>query len=189
MNRKAEEPGNLHPVEGAADAALPATPLAALLASHVLRDGETIILLLKPSLWFIAIGSFPFAAGIILLLMVVRLFHPLHTFSYYEAGAFLLVGRVVWAVLQWTARLYVLTDLRVLRVSGFFAPDIFDCPLRKVAGVMATGFFKDRLLMFGSVEIQPRDPQMPAGAWQTIRNPNEVSEKILEAIHKLGPQG
>ena len=71
-------PSNLQPLElersdaihaegaGVATVQPSATSLAALLSRHVLRDGEIIILLLKPSLWFILLSSMRFAAAILL---------------------------------------------------------------------------------------------------------------------------
>jgi len=41
-----------------------ATPLAAVLAGHVLHDGEVILLILKPSRWFILLTSLRWAAVI-----------------------------------------------------------------------------------------------------------------------------
>jgi len=43
----------------------------------------------------------------------------------------LVAARLMWAIQQWTARLYVLTDMRILRIAGVFNVSIFDCPLRK----------------------------------------------------------
>src|SRR5438309_1694149 len=54
-----------HPIEGTAGAAevTPvSTSLAILLARHLLRDGELVILILKPSLWFILLTSMRFIA-------------------------------------------------------------------------------------------------------------------------------
>src|SRR6185437_5943403 len=45
------------------------TSLATLLTRHVLRDGEIILLILKPSLWTILFNSLP-AIGIALIVMI-----------------------------------------------------------------------------------------------------------------------
>src|SRR5437016_11226102 len=56
----------LHPSEGGATAAAPPVPaitsLATLLTRHVLRDGELVILILRPSLWFVFFSTLRFAA-------------------------------------------------------------------------------------------------------------------------------
>ena len=55
-----------HASEGAGaatvDAPPTATSLATLLTRHILRDGELVLLLLKPSLWFILLSSLRFVA-------------------------------------------------------------------------------------------------------------------------------
>src|SRR5207249_1027206 len=96
--------------EGAGVATAPsATSLAALLSRHVLRDGELVILLLKPSLWFIPLSSLRFAAAVALLVIATRVFDeqlpPLNRLAVLEAGVFLIAGRLMWALLQWTGRL------------------------------------------------------------------------------------
>src|SRR5438105_587343 len=62
------------PVFVTQDAAAPAaevapglTSLARLLTSHILRDGELVLLILRPSLWFIAIQSALFIGVVALL--------------------------------------------------------------------------------------------------------------------------
>src|ERR1041385_1858912 len=100
--------------EGAAAAAAPAatTSLATLLSRHVLRDGEAVILLLKPSAWFILLSSLRFLAVTVIVVSAVFVFDlddRMHAnkLPIIEAGVFIAAGRLMWAVLQWTARLYV----------------------------------------------------------------------------------
>src|SRR3954470_7718138 len=79
-----------HPIEGAATAEAPtATSLAVLLTRHILRDGELVILLLKPSIWFILLSSLRFAAAVLILLCVAIRFDdrlPYTNFVYIEAA-------------------------------------------------------------------------------------------------------
>src|ERR1043165_2744988 len=81
--------------EGAGGAAVQspsATSLAALLSRHVLRDGEIVILLLKPSLWFIVLSSMRFIAAILLLIIGCRLCAEQPSLNRFalEAGVFLI---------------------------------------------------------------------------------------------------
>ncbi len=41
----------------------------ALLTSHILRDGELVLLILKPSLWFVLFNSMRFT-GVVLVMMI-----------------------------------------------------------------------------------------------------------------------
>ena len=177
-----------------ADAAPSATSLATLLSRHILRDGEVVILLLKPSPFFIALTSLRFVAIVALLVTAVFLFDlndrfHLNTVAVIEAGIFLAAGRLMVAVLQWMARLYVLTDLRVLRISGVFNVQIFDCPLRKVARTRVLQSPRDRMLGIGSIEIIPTDEDQPEGVWQTIGKPRIVHEQLVATINKAKQGG
>ena len=106
-----------------------------------------------------------------------------------EVGAFLIAGRVMWAVLQWMGRLYVLTDLRMLRLSGVFSVDIFDCPLRKVGEARLYRSFRERCLRLGSIEIIPSDDACPPGDWRTIKRPAEVLETVQATVRRAKQGG
>lgn len=164
------------------------TSLAALLTRHVLRDGEIVLLILKPSLWFIVLGAMRFSAVILIGIIATQLWMPRAAARAAEVGAFLIAARVMWAVLQWMGRLYVLTDLRVLRLAGVFSVEIFDCPLRKVSHARMYRTFRERMLRLGSIEIVPAMEGCSPGDWRTIKRPVEVLETI-EATVRRAKQG
>jgi hypothetical protein len=83
----------------------------------------------------------------------------------------------------------VLTDLRVLRLSGIFNVDIFDCPLRKVGEARLYRSFRERLLRLGSIEIVPSDDACPSGEWRTIKRPTEVLETIQATVRRAKQGG
>ena len=174
-----------------ADEARPlATSLAALLTRHILRDGELVLLILKPSLWFIVLAAMRFAAAVLMGIIAAKLWLPhVAAVRVAEVGAFLIAGRVMWAVLQWMGRLYVLTDLRILRLSGVFNVDIFDCPLRKIAQVRVFRSFRERLLRLGSIEITPSDDACPPDDWRTIKRADQVLDTIQATIRRAKQGG
>jgi hypothetical protein len=180
---------------GAATVAPPtATSLATLVSRHLLRDGELVILLLKPSAWFILLSSLWFIAIDVLILSAVFVFDlddkmHLNKLPLVEAGVFVAAGRLMWATLQWASRLYVLTDLRILRVGGVFNVHIFDCPLRKVARTRLISVTRERIVGTGSIEIIPLDEAAPEGVWQTIARPRQVHEQVVAAINKAKQGG
>jgi hypothetical protein len=167
------------------------TPLGALLARHVIRDGEVVLLALKPSFWFILLSSLRFiaAVSIVALGLIASERRYNREWFYVEGAIFVVAGRIMWSVLQWMGRLYVLTDMRVIRLSGVFRLNIFDCALRKVARTQVTTTLKERLCGTGSIEIVPADEQCPAGVWQTVRRPVEVNELIVATINKAKAHG
>ncbi len=186
----------IHPAEGAAAAGVvtpAATSLAQLVSRHVLRDGELVILLLKPSHWYILLSSLRFIAVVLLIMIATRVFDdnlpPLNRFAVLEAGIFLIVGRLTWAALQWSSRLYVLTDMRIVAISGVFTATIFDCPLRKIARTRLIFSARERLFRCGTVEIIPLAEDQPEGLWQTVAKPKFVHEQIVATINKAKQGG
>lgn len=183
-------PSTLHPSESAAMAMTRSSPLATLLAGHVLRDGETVLLVLKPSLWFIIFQSMVFAAAVGLLVFCASAVGErrvsIHRVVYLEAGIFVIAGRVMWSVLQWMGRLYVLTDQRMIRLAGVFSVDLHDCPLRRISRTQIVAGPKDRICRVGSIEIIPKDEaeNLALGTWQTIGQPIEVNEQIVAALRR-----
>ena len=183
---------SVHASESGAAAAAPNTSsLVALLTHHVLRDGEVVLLALKPSLWLLVFQSIGFAAVVVLGYLATRVFHdslPLRReIIYWESAIFLIVGRLMVAVMQWMARWYVLTDQRVIRLSGIFSPEIFSCPLRKIARTQLTYSVKERMTRLGSIEIYPGGDgtEVPDSfAWQAIARPVEIHEQMVAAIRR-----
>jgi hypothetical protein len=184
-----------HPVEAAGAAAAPsdaghATSLAALLASHILRDGEIVLLVLKPSLWFIVLNSVVFSGVVLVVSLVAAVInHRNHDRIYFDAAGFFIAGRLVWAMLQWMGRLYVLTDQRILRLGGVYVVELFDCPLRKVVRTRQVSTQSEKMVFTGSIEIIPKDESMPTAIWQTISKPREIHKRIIAAINRARQSG
>ena len=179
--------------DAGAAAVMPANAsLARVLASHVLRDGELVLLVLRPSLWFILLSSLRFVAAAAVLIMIVR-WHSLAEHgmvrSLIELGVTAISARLMWATLQWMSRLYVLTDQRILSVAGVFHVQVFDCPLRKVARTRLIRNPQDKLTGVGSIEIIPQDDSFPFGDWQTVSQPIAVHEQILATISRAKQGG
>jgi hypothetical protein len=175
----------------AASPAATVTPFGALLARHIVRDGEVVLLVLKPSLWFILLSSLRFVAVVSILAMAAIAWEGRYNreWFYIEAAIFLVAGRIMFSVLQWMGRMYVLTDMRIIRLSGVFKLEIFDCALRKIAHTQMTRSPKERLCGTGSIEITPADENCAPGVWQTVRRPREVHELIVSTINKARHHG
>ncbi|HEY2586691.1 MAG TPA: PH domain-containing protein [Tepidisphaeraceae bacterium] len=165
------------------------TSLATLLTRHLVRDGEIILLTLKPSLWTILFGTLP-AIGIALIVMIsTRLWAPHHVHIGVEIGMILITCRAAWAVLSWAGKLYLLTDMRIVRIWGVFSPQIHDIPLRRVARTRLTTSIRERLWRLGSIEIIPESDHWPWSVWQTVARPHEVHETIRRTIARAKQGG
>jgi hypothetical protein len=183
---------DVHASEGGAAAAAAAeaavsTPVGALMAGHVLRDGELVLLILRPSKWFILLSSLKFLAIVTIFAIFGVMFdealhvHPRRTI---EAAVWIGIARVTWAVLQWMGRLYILTDMRILRLSGVFTVSVFDCALRKVARTLLDLSLAERLFRIGSIVVIPQDEEAPIFQWHMVARPRQVHKQILSAIHR-----
>jgi hypothetical protein len=186
----------LHPSEGAAAAAAADEPftnsLATLLASHILRDGELVILILKPSFWFILLSSLRFIAIALIFIIASKVFDPQlpgRYRDYAELGVSAISARLIWATLQWMGRLYILTDMRILSLWGVFNIEVFDCPLRKIARTRLVRPTLERLVGVGSIEIIPQDESSAFGLWQTVARPRQVREQIIATINRAKQGG
>jgi hypothetical protein len=171
------------------------SPLGALLVGHVLHEGEVVLLLLKPSLWFVPLASLRFI-GVVLIALAVCDLAGLHPSARHglvgEAAGLAVAGRLVWAMFHWFGRVYVLTDLRIIRMSGVLAVELFDCPLRKIRRTRRRDTVPERLLRLGTINVYPQDPEccghVPR-AWQTIAKPGLVHEQIVAAVNRAQQGG
>jgi len=161
-----------------------ATPTASLLTRHLLRDGELILLVVKPSVWFILLSSLRFIAVTLILAIAVKLSTRGYTHLCIEATVFCLAGRLLFATLNWIGLLYVLTDQRVLRLSGVLNLEIYDCPLRKIARTRVLRTFREKLTRLGSIEIIPQEEERPCGLWQMVAKPVEINQQLNETIRR-----
>lgn len=191
MGAEGAIPGESTP---APEAVVPAqmSPLAHLLTSHLIPDHEVVILLIKPSLLFIPLSSMMTlgVSAVIALSGILFIdYLPGASSSYVNLGILLAVSRLMWATLQWMGRYYILTDLRLMSLSGVFHTNVFQCPLRRVARVRLLRNFRERLLFLGNMEIIPQDDQMPVGIWQTLSEPTEILERVQRAIAKAKSTG
>ena len=115
--------------------------------------------------------------------------HRMHDRLNFELAAFFIAARFMWAVMQWMGRLYVLTDHRVLCLSGVFVIDVFDCALRKIVRTRKVSTLREKFVGVGSIEIIPRDESMPTAVWQTIAKPREVHQRMIAAINRARQSG
>lgn len=159
----------------------------------MLDGGEIVLLALKPSLWFIVFSSFRWILG----LGIVIALSPwldLATSSLDQNNivqiSLALIGlRLGIGVLQWAARLYVLTNRRVMRIRGVFNVDIFECPLTKIQNTFLTLAIYERIMRLGSIGFATAGTAGVEARWVNVPNPLEVHEKVRSAIGNVKGHG
>lgn len=176
--------------------ALRATLPIVLLPARLLQDGEIILLAIKPSLWYILLVSWPVLAVAALLPLVMHLAGDLfrlqiqgHVVAVTTVCTLLAIARVCVAMYQWTGRLYILTNLRIMRVRGLVAFDVFDCPLARIRRVVPTAMMFERPLGLGSLVFELKGEQdglavaaAQEHSWIHIARMQEVHGIVSQAI-------
>lgn len=163
---------------------------AVVLPARLIQDGEQIILAIKPSGFFVLLTSVPFILAAVLAVLAAQavdfllpsLHLPVRTVLVAAVGLSLL--RVLVAAMQWLARVYVLTDRRIIRVKGVLRVNVFECPLTRVQNTVLTLTVAERLFGLGSLWFATAGTGAMEAAWVMIARPTEVHEITVQAIRR-----
>ncbi|MCD4823347.1 MAG: PH domain-containing protein [Phycisphaerae bacterium] len=163
-------------------------PAEVAMPAGVLRDGEQIILTVKPSLWYVLICSW----RALLLVAVV-------------AGAYAMSWRwstlPVWPIIlpacfaimfvqlllggfRWLGRLYVLTDRRVIRLQRGQFVDVRDCELSRISRVDVVHGRFERFAGLGSLGFVVGDNPYSVPEWICLSRPDEIADEVRKAISR-----
>ena len=163
---------------------------------QVLQDGETVILALRPSPWFILIdGSWVYFASIFLALLLAWLAHqPWSPVILPESQIFPLLAtvlsiRIVWKFLDWANRVYVLTDQRIMRRRGVIQYSLIEAPLDRIQHSAIFTRVVERVLGLGTIGFATAGSGRFEVIWEMIANPLEVHRKVNDAIERYGRRG
>ena len=126
-----------------------------------------VILVLVIILWFVSEKNNLVLLGLIVLLL------PLLS--------------MVWDILTWRNRKYVITNRRVIQVSGVINKNITDSSLDKVNDVKMDQSFFGRLLGYGDVTILTAS-ELGANTFKRIGNPIHFKTSMLAAKESLERQ-
>jgi len=152
----------------------------------LLRDGEEIILAVKPSGWYVLLVSWPVlvaAATVAVASGVLGFSGPRQVVPFACAAAACL--RVVLACCQWVGLLYVLTNRRVMRVRGILRSDACWCELAKIAEVAISAGPLEGLLGLASLLFLEAGGRCSQVCWTNLARPAEVQQAVRSAIRHL----
>lgn len=161
---------------------------AALLPADLLGGDESIILAIKPSLWFILFDSANWAVGMLFIILcaawVSALIPSVSEPQLISMALAALGGRVGIALLRWVSRFYVLTNRRVMRVRGVFKADVFECPLVNIRNTAVSVSFHEAFAKLGTVQFVISEYGDRLAAWPDIAHPHEVHAEVRKAIRR-----
>ncbi len=164
--------------------------LMTLLPTELLQGGEAIVLLLKPSPWYILLESIHFLATLTVLLGLTMWVYNcgynigLTPREMALAGAGLAGVRLFWQFLEWLSRVYVLTDRRVIRVKGVIRVQVFECQLQQVQHTTTTFSLRERLFGLGSIHFATAGTGGVEASWLMLAKPLEVHQTVVTALNR-----
>lgn len=171
---------------------LPIARAGAMLPADLLQGDETILLLLKPSPFYIILACLETLAvigAIAVMSLWLQRRYEAHWFD--ERAMLTLCGvlamlRVSWQFLEWMSRTYVLTDRRVIRFMGVFRVQMFQAELRRLQHTELLWTVRERAFGLGSISLSTAGRTIPEAYWVMLARPVAVHRKILAAINRYG---
>lgn len=159
-----------------------------VIPQKLITDGETVILAIKPSLWFILLVSGRWLIAAALTVIAAHLLEPVLEYRFttriVQFAVLASAVRLLIGTMEWLGRVYVLTDRRIMRLKGVIHIDLFECQLSRIQQVVLSLPLAERALFCGTIVFYTAGTDMPDAAWQTVARPAAVYQTVLETIEK-----
>src|SRR5215216_6966742 len=88
-------------------------------------------------------------------------------------------------IMVWRNKAYIVTNRRVIQISGVFNKDVIDSSLEKVNDVKMSQSFFGRMFGFGDIEILTAS-ELGVNLFHQIADPVEYKTAMLNAKERLG---
>jgi membrane protein YdbS with pleckstrin-like domain len=155
---------------------------------NLLGDNEHILLESRQH-WFIFVRSIFFESLVIAVILtgVTIAITTNQPYPWLKWGYFLLLIPVIsfiYDYFQWRNRAYILTDFRVIQISGVINKNVIDSSLEKVNDVKLTQSFLGRIFNFGTVEIMTAS-ELGINEITTLDDPIKFKTTMVNAKEAL----
>ena len=163
--------------------------VAALLPEELLQPGELIVLMIKPSPWYILLGSLRALVIIVVLAMAISSLaqYDLINISRQDvilAAAGLIIVRLFWQSLDWLCRVYVLTDRRIIRVKGVVRVEVFEANLKQIQNTTSYFSLRERLFGLGTIGFATAGTGTYEAYWLMIGRPLHVHQTVVQTLER-----
>ena len=156
---------------------------------RMLGENERILLITRQH-WFVLFSAILAEITITLLLIVAfsvaTIYYPLAAIGF--VLVFLPLISMLRDILIWTNHEYLVTNRRVIQISGIFNKNVVDSSLEKVNDVKMTQSFFGRMFDYGDVEILTAS-EIGVNLFKRIGDPVKFKTAMLNAKEKLGYEG
>lgn len=155
----------------------------------MLGESERIILITRQH-WFV-LSSMILLEIIVTLAVLVAI--SIATFNFPQAAfAFVLASLPLLSMLRdilaWNNHQYIVTNRRVIQISGIVNKNVVDSSLEKVNDVRMVQSFFGRIFDYGDVEILTAS-ELGVNLFKRIGDPVKFKTAMLNAKEKLGYEG
>jgi len=155
----------------------------------MLGQNERILLATRQH-WFVLFSNI--VLEIVLTLVLIVGVTALTTVLPLAALGFVLVlvplGGMLRDILIWSNREYIVTNRRVIQISGVFSKDVVDSSLEKVNDVKMSQSFLGRTFDYGDIEILTAS-ELGIHLFKRIGDPVKFKTAMLNAKEKMGYEG
>ncbi len=151
----------------------------------VLDGGEIVLFALKPSMWYLVLVSARWLAGaVVIILLAPLLFQARSATAELLTQSALLVTaiRLILALLQWSSRLYVLTNRRVMCYRGLMHVSVFESPLVHIRNTYVNASSVERRCKVGSIGFSLQGGKQVDDWWEQVSDPHAIHKRIRRAI-------
>jgi uncharacterized membrane protein YdbT with pleckstrin-like domain len=154
-----------------------------------LAAGEVLQLHLRPSPLFLVLSNLGLTSlSILLVAIILPSLVPAPVAEVLNTADFwLVIGALalfLWNVLDWLMRAYVLTDRRIMRVSGVLRRVAVDVPLRNIQSVTLLKSIRERLFGLGTLGVSTAGSAGVEFTWFMIGRPQERFGLVREAVER-----
>lgn len=166
----------------------PTMDAATMLPPELLQDNEIIILLIKPSPWYIVLEPLRTLLALFAMACLTSL-APADWLVVDRRD--LMVGwvaaigvRLFWQFLEWLSRIYVLTDRRVIRVAGVLRIAVFESPLENIQNTQALYSIRERMFGLGTITFATAGTGAVEAVWRMVSQPLEVHKLVVSTMRR-----
>lgn len=157
--------------------------------ASMLGQNEKILLVTRQH-WFVLFSTILLEIVVTLAVMFGITFAVL-TYPVAAYGYFLVIIPILsmlFDIMKWSNHQYLVTNRRVIQLSGIFNKNVVDSSLEKVNDVRMTQSVFGRMFDYGDVEIMTAS-ELGVNVFKRIGDPIKFKTAMMDAKEKLGYEG
>ena len=176
---------------GEADVAIVEKVTTPPMLASMLDDGETVLLVVRPSLWMVplwCLEAFVVIAGLVFAFAWAAAFEwsPWSEEQAFGFGLVTIALRLLYQFLDWANRLYVLTDRRIMRRRGILQVDFFEARLDRIQQTSVLQLVRERAFGLGTIAFATAGTSTLDALWEAVADPFELHGEVTRAIGRYG---